>query len=203
MGVYIYTLRKANPRRTEQGPVYRYKYGWRFCGYEPEYERQMRQEERHADRWGGYVRDGEVSGPILVTVDGVEGGEVYRQHTISPVWSDCDATPGEFVGYLKKEGRKWSIKSVETQLLEDRQFLHAYITEHGLWDAVPSHYSGGIAGQVQMYLKVAYDHLRAPFMKDNVFHVPNQGHPARATQERMSPIFYHVKQGLKKLGQAA
>ena len=193
MGIYIYTLRKAGPRRTPQGPVYRYKYGWRFSSHDGEYERGIRKEERHQDRWDGYVRDGEVQGPFLVTVDGDEGCEVYSQgHAVAPVWSDCDAVQGEFVGYLAKEGRKWVIRSLETQLLEDRQFLHAYITEHGLWRSVPSTYQNGIAGQVLMYQKVAYAHFRAPFMKNGCFHVPADGTPERETLKRIEGAAYHA-----------
>ena len=195
MGIYIYTLRQTSPRQTPDGTVYNYKYSERYYWDSPA---QRAREARHFERWE------KAEGPTLVSVEGDNGTEVYRQERPVAVWSDCDEIHGEFVGYLVKKGRKWTIESLETTLLKDRQFLMAYITDHDLWDLVTCDGStDSTAGQVQMYQRLAYDHMRAPFMKDNCFHTPATGTPERAVYERIDAAGYHAHRAMRALEQAA
>jgi hypothetical protein len=209
MGIYLYTLRKPNPRRTPEGPVYRYKFSENMEHYSRE-GAQLARAERHRDRWHGYTRvnwvtkKAEIETPLLFTIDGDEGAEVYRQEDdLKPVWYDCDEIPGTFVGYLAKDGRKWTIVTLDAKLMLDRLFLQGYLTTHGLWDRVPEDLGRVLADQVHVYREVAYAHWKVPHTVMESLHVPSEGTSARKVFDALDATHYHVARARRAAKEAA
>jgi len=125
MGVYVYALAAPSKRRKLHlldGSSVDFVTMDFYCrsGYEePAYannetDRRRRQcylngLERKREAWEGTQGDLYVA---VIHEKAEAGDEVYRwSGEINPVWYDCDKMPGELVGYLHQEGRKWYLVS--------------------------------------------------------------------------------------------
>lgn len=130
MGIYIYTLRKTSPIKTQLGDILRYEYSNRLSAlddytYGPKYQRIL---DRHTERFER-VTDCLVTleaGGMGKPIRKVDGMYVYRQAKAHPIWFDCDKHDGEFVGVLRKEGRSWVVKTYEQEAESIRKQLNYY-----------------------------------------------------------------------------
>lgn len=211
MGIYIYTLRKQ-ARKSNLGPLRQYKYSERFTSrdywngkrYVDEGAAQRGREARHRERWHRYVASGEVTGPIHVCIEFTEGGGVYRQERPVAIWSDCDRIPGQLVGYLRRDGRKWVVDSLESTLLRDRLWLQGYLSQHDLWGELNMgecrrERLASLTAWCRAAYTVCHNHWKQPFLKGSTIHWPNQGTPGRVTAERLEHIRAHIAGAERRL----
>lgn len=110
MGVYVYTMRKKT-RKVNGTDVrffsFAYKPSYSFCPTGYSLERSMQRYDAAAEAaFADY--DG---GPVMIADPedkDLNGARVYR-NVKSSIWNDAYEFPGEFIGYIKQNGRKLSL----------------------------------------------------------------------------------------------
>jgi hypothetical protein len=129
MGLYVFTLLKSKPLKTDRGPVYRQKYLCRASDLDPLSEvknkglLQARVEQAKSTWWfdediyfvlpsGG--EDGNEPQP---------GDKVYKGGACdASAWCDYDGVPGGLVGVLGKKDGRWVVRSLCERCRGDGKF---------------------------------------------------------------------------------
>lgn len=131
MGIYLYNLKASKPVRTDDGDVLRYTYLDRLAHGWDGADRQEAQVERLTDRFP-------LDGPCLVVEDGPngpkdrEGRPVFFQERPEVVYYDHGPTPGVLVGFMRKQGRRWTIATVGEEVTRSTKVLVEYAHRHQL-----------------------------------------------------------------------
>lgn len=117
MGVYIYTMLRSNPVKTDIGNVYRQKYLCKSVDLDDPFTKgrgllQARIDRAREDTW---LIDEDIHFVLPTGGDNCDvaqaGDKVFRSGACdAAAWCDYDGVPGDFVGVLAKDGGKWFVK---------------------------------------------------------------------------------------------
>jgi hypothetical protein len=102
-----------------------------YCYNRKRYVDPAGDQERSVER---FQRDFGYKDDVLVCIEGGVGTSVYKQGESVPIWYDCDEVPGEFVGILRKEGRRYVIRDAAQEVERSFGKLREYASRNRLQD---------------------------------------------------------------------
>ena len=128
MGTYIFQMRSTGKRNTNLGTVYPYRFLQRCREkYGTDAKREQERTIEMASLPSGVERDQ----PVLFAFEDAndkltEGQFVYRATEPQAIYIDYNPVPGKLIGVLRKQGRRFVVKSFTDEFLDQLTMVENY-----------------------------------------------------------------------------
>lgn len=170
MGTYIFQMRSTGKKNTNLGTVYPYRFLQR-C--REKYGTDAKREQERTIEMACLPSGVSPNQPVLFAFEG-EGDKlnenefVYLATEPQAIYIDYNPIPGKLIGVLKKQGRRFVVKSFTDEFLDQLTMVENYGRAVGI-DCLFEEESAGEFGCFPLNAaRMAYRHFMANFYREKI-----------------------------------